>query len=367
MIRHFQVNVETLTPLHIGTGQTLLKDFDYAVHNRRTYRLNLLRLAETLYDRDPKLLDLLQARPPAELLNKVELSEDSEFVRYVLAGEPEGRELREQIKDPQDRVYLPGSSLKGALRTVLAWHGWRSLGLPGLDRLVAREHPAKFAAQHVEQRIFGRDPNHDLLRALRIADSSPLANRGEGLRLEVVKVWTERGAGVPITVEAVSEGVRFSLEASVDGPLFSDWAKRREGFHLPHPNWLQELGKIASQRALERINEERRVWQHVLKSAAINPYDRVDRATRAKMDAQQLGFPLQLGFGTGWCGMTIGTPLKEDPGFRTVYQRFRLGRGPGKRGVVKPEDFPSSRRVVVRGADVLPLGWVWVEWKELTS
>ncbi|MBC7317133.1 MAG: type III-A CRISPR-associated RAMP protein Csm5, partial [Chloroflexi bacterium] len=37
----YDVTVETYSPLHIGSGETLLKGFDYAVHGGRTWRLNL--------------------------------------------------------------------------------------------------------------------------------------------------------------------------------------------------------------------------------------------------------------------------------------------------------------------------------------
>ncbi len=367
MIRFIQVTVETLTPLHIGTGEKLLRDFDYVARNGRTYRLDLGRLVETLYVRDPQIRSLLLRRPPGEFLKADDLREGSPFVRYVLAGEPQGNEFREQIKDAQDRVYLPGSSLKGALRTVLAWHGWQQLSDQdrNLEKLTAGERQAKFAARKLEQHIFGGNPNRDLLRALRISDSASLPGPGEGLRLEVVKVWTPRGPGVPISVEAVPEGVRFSMEASLDLSLFSEWASQNSDFPLKHRDWLESLGQLAAKRAVERLKEEQGWWQQQLQQGT-NPYDWVQQRIYTKLGPQNRGFPLQLGFGTGWAGTTIGAPLKQAPGFSKVYERFQLSKAP--RGAkAKVEDFPTSRRVVVRGSQLLPLGWVWVEWKEVVG
>jgi len=34
----FTFRVTTLTPLHIGSGETLLNDYDYAIHQGRTWR-----------------------------------------------------------------------------------------------------------------------------------------------------------------------------------------------------------------------------------------------------------------------------------------------------------------------------------------
>src|SRR5690606_40558751 len=41
----------------------------------------------------------------------------------VCSSDLRGAEIQEQIKDPWDRPYIPGSSLKGALRTAIAFVG----------------------------------------------------------------------------------------------------------------------------------------------------------------------------------------------------------------------------------------------------
>ena len=36
----YRVNIQTLSPLHIGDGDELRQDFDFAVHGNNTYRLD---------------------------------------------------------------------------------------------------------------------------------------------------------------------------------------------------------------------------------------------------------------------------------------------------------------------------------------
>ena len=73
---------------------------------------------------DPRLAEQLARTKPKDLLNPADFHADSGLFRYVLEGTPrseaEGAVLREQIKTPFGKPYLPGSSLKGALRTALA-------------------------------------------------------------------------------------------------------------------------------------------------------------------------------------------------------------------------------------------------------
>lgn len=359
MLTPVDVTVETLTPLHIGTGVKLVREFDYVTRGGRTFRLQEERLVEELALRDRKLVDQILRTPPGQLVRDEDLREGSPVVRYVLPGEPQGNEFREAIKDAFDRPYLPGSSLKGALRTVLAWHGWREVR-PGLGATL-RERQPKFAARPLEKALFGPDPNHDLLRALRVGDSAPVGR--EALQIEVVQVWTRRGPGAPISVEAVKPGVRFTLQVAIDETPFSDWSRQAPGFPLRHRDWLGEILQIAKERARERVDRELRLWKGWGRTGGTNPYAEVVRAWHSRREGE--GFPLQLGFGTGWEGTTIGAPLKEDPDWPNVHDQFGLGQVPGKRGVkVPPEEFPSSRRVALRGGQLLPLGWVWVDWRE---
>lgn len=362
MIRDITLTVRVVTPLHIGTGRTLTKDFDFVTKNGRTYRIREKGLIEELHARDPKLTEQLMRTPPGHLLKPDDLREGSPFVRYVLPGVP-GGEFREQMKDPHDRPYIPGSSLKGALRTVLAWHGWKERGLKlgmFIDEWRRRRVRSKYAASAVEKKIFGPDPHHDLLRALRISDSAPAPNGS--LVIENVNVWTKRGPAAPISVEAIAGGTELVVRASIDESLFSGWASKtgERGYPLPHRDWIAALPKIARARAAERLERELAWW----KGRSLP--SELQKLQSALNNAPESAFPIQLGFGTGWEGTTIGAPIKTDADWPDTYRCFPLGRIPRRSGATVPyEKFPSSRRVIARGrTQVIPLGWVWVTWKE---
>ncbi|HID09262.1 TPA: type III-A CRISPR-associated RAMP protein Csm5, partial [Candidatus Micrarchaeota archaeon] len=367
MITKIDVELRVLTPVHIGTGTVLTEGFDYVCHNGRTYRIDIDRLAEELYTRDPKLTEQLLRIPPGQLLKPEDLRPDSPYIRYVLPGEPSGQQFREAIKDPHDRPYIPGSSLKGALRTIIAWKAWKELGLS-----FSRIHlgsKSKNAAADLEAEIFGRDPekggrspHHDLMRALRISDSRP--QETAALAVYQVRVWTKRGSAVPISVEAIKPGTVFQMEASIDESLFSEWAGQARGFPFEHRSWLEDIGRSAIERAAERLEREFAYWKEAGRKDL--PYSLLKRINELKNQSGN-GFPLQLGFGTGWEGTTIGAPLKGDPDWPRVYHDYPMGINPRTKRRTPPEKFPASRRVVVnaQGHPSAPLGWVWVNWKEV--
>lgn len=354
MIRQIKITLKTLTPLHIGTGRVLTRNFDFRSYAGVTYRLSEEGMIDALYARDPNITEQLMRTPPGQLLKPEDLDPNSPFVRYVLPGEPQGREFREQIKDVHDRPYLPGSSLKGALRTVLAWHGWKEnlLSLNSI-RLGYKE---KFAARDAEKKIFGPDPNHDLLRALRISDSYP--EPSNALAIEPVQVLSKGKSGAPISVEAVEEGTKFRLRGSIDESVFSSWSSRERGFPFPHEDWLHRIPEIARARALERIKRELSWWRDG------NQPEKLHEIENSLRSAADDSFPLQLGFGTGWEGTTIGAPMVQDDLWPEKYRDLKLGYIPRSNRKVRVENFPSSRRMVVRGNTITPLGWVWVTWKE---
>jgi CRISPR-associated protein Csm5 len=365
----YTLKVSVLTPLHIGSGEDLLHEYDYAIYNGRTWRLNDAALLEAQDVDDPALAETLAHTPPARLLQPADFRPNSPFFRYVIQGTPrsraEGAQVREQIKDVFDRPYLPGSSLKGALRTALAWVAWGQKGLkPEMGKLGQQR---KWAAQGYEHDIFGRDPNHDLLRALQVSDSPPVG--AERLMLVNARVLNRSGAlGSPIELEAIRPDTVFEVRLKLDLALFDEWARRR-GLNLRGGEWLQNLPGVIRAHTRQRIAGEVAWFKSVTAGARLLAF------YQQHLGAAQLGANqalLQLGWGTGWEGKTFGSHLRQDPHFlEQVIRNYRLARGPRQPG----DPFPKSRRVVVaivqdkqgqqRETPASPLGWVLVEMTRL--
>jgi CRISPR-associated protein Csm5 len=361
----FVLEIRTLTFLHIGTGKVLQENFDYVVRDNQTLRIHEGRFVEWISSQGEALARMTQGSPPGQLLG-AHLRPGSPLVRYALPGAPrDTREIRECLKDAFDRPYIPGSSVKGALRTVLLWQRWKAKGLT-LSRVRLRDNP-RFAAKDVEGEEFGKTPHEDVFRALLLRDSSPVER--EKLVLANVRSRAPGArAGIPLALEAVPAGITFTMEGYLDTTVFRPWgAWTKEGFLSPEKlRWLawENLAQAARQKALARLDKDRN-WA---KSMGIDPafWEDLDKKIR-KADAEKnLEFPLQIGFGTGWLGVTLGPALLADPNFHVVHGRFRLGRRPRSQGQTPPERFPASRRLVCVNSTDLPLGWVWVVPREVS-
>ncbi len=363
----FDVTVTPLTPLHIGSGARLLKDYDYAVYGNRTWRINEDALLEAQLADDPAIAATLARTPPAQLLKSGDFRADSPFFRYSLAGKPRatgaGAELQEQIKTATDEVYLPGSSLKGAIRTALAWHGWREMGLkPNTSEL---ERNRKFAGRRIEQKIMGPDPNHDLLRALHVADSAPAGK--DKLLIINVQVVTRGSLAAPVELEAIQPDTPFHLSLKIDSALFNQWAKKNRLKLGGNSAWLEQLPQLIQRHTADRVKAELDWFNN--RPGAEQAAGFYQQLLNARLAANNC--LLQVGWGTGWGDKTFGSRIQQDERFMAyLIDNYNLAKGEHKIGDI----FPKSRRTTVRVVKdksgrihqrpSVPLGWVLMEMKE---
>ncbi len=366
----YRLRITVLSPLHIGNGREMLNEYDYVIYNGHTWRINENALLDAQNVEDPRVAEMLARQKPAHLLKPEDFKKDSPLFRYILKGAPksraEGAVLREQIKDAFDRPYLPGTTIKGAIRTALAWQLWQK---KNLRPEIARLNPTpKFAASTYERDLFGENSNNDLLRALHITDSTPLDTNA--LMLVNVRVLTRGGKpGSPIEVEAIRRDTVIESQLKLDTALFSQWARERE-FYLHNGDALMNFVEIARQYSLNYIQQEIE-WVKGMNNGKylVSFYD-----TMLKFTLSRNQFYLQLGWGAGWEQKTFGSHLKKDDAFmRTILKPRKqggwdVGRGHMPKNV---KDFPVSRRIAMAyqrspqgeiNAEIpaLPLGWVLV-------
>jgi CRISPR-associated protein Csm5 len=364
----YKLTITTLSPLHIGTGTILRQGYDFVTHGGKTWVFDADVLAEMLYEereRSRRFDDMVSGQPAGRLIQPEEYKPDSPLFRYILPGEVrsrgEGAELQEQIKDPWDRPYIPGSSLKGALRTALATVGWQQRKLVFDPDTLGGS--AKTAAQSLEHQVlFGADlgqktPHYDLLRALQVSDSTPGTTRD--LRILNVQVVTDGDFASPIELEAVRRDVTFEATLTLDGFLLKNGTAMQLGWQTDQRQWLRNLATVVNAFTINRIHGERNRWQ-----ASTDPirsfYETLYREM-ARVTAAQDEFLLQLGWGGGWDSKTFAYVLTAD-GQKFAQTVRKYGKTMVRKGKYNPGDrYPKSRRVIVQSEKaVMPLGWVKV-------
>jgi CRISPR-associated protein Csm5 len=363
----YQVTLQTLSPLHIGDGIVLRYNFDFVTHEGKTWRLNEDEIL--LAKEDLLRVDREGHYPPpgALIVNEPMAFTNRAYFRYVMGGVARSgktyAELRSFIKDVYDRPYIPGSSLKGALRTSLAWMGWNEARL-SLSNRSEVGNSRSWAAQPLERKLFGRDPNHDLLRALHVSDLFGPTKPGGNLMVINAQVLTPKNMQSPIELEALPGDIAFEGSLTIDDALFSVFAEKELHFSNRR-HWLDELTLRAQKHSLARI-QKLAAWFE----KADEGYHDIARFYRqlSTVRLPENQALVQVGWGTGWDGKTFGTRLQANPAlFEQLIRDFRMNKTskdspPRKVG----DDFPRSKRAAMsfkQGAarPVAPFGWVLLE------
>ncbi len=355
---NYRLEIEVLTPLHIGSGVTLKQDFDFAVHNGTTYRLNEDVILTDRWPEDTAQQRIFLNQPLANLLESGDYRAHPEYFRYTLRGTPALREIRECIRDAQGRPYIPGSSLKGALRTAL---------LRGLtDRRTFQRgdfgpadgpKEAKQAAQRLEQETLGRDPNRDVLRAIQVSDSSAVSTAA--LTLQRVQMVPK----LNIDVEAIQRGTRLTANLRIDTWLLKQRGQRGLDWSEESVKYTRRIIEVAQFIAVRRLQHELQYHANRKDAAAATFYGKLFE--EANSDAWPKDeFLIQVGFATGWRAKTVlGGLSNDDPLLERIVRDFNLDRGGGKqsRGYTRRQPFPKARHLAwVGDKPELPMGWLRV-------
>ncbi|MCS7289331.1 MAG: type III-A CRISPR-associated RAMP protein Csm5 [Roseiflexus sp.] len=303
---------------------------------------------------------------PLDRLRERAMFNGRPLVRYALNGRPASGEVYEQIKDVADRLYLPGSSLKGAIRSALAWDVAHSPAIAALQRAVTQG--AKGADDEIEQDVFLGTPRsqrsinntvRDVLRTLHISDSAPVERAPE---LLAVRIYRSRSAQGLIALEAIPANVefratlqieRYPFESRVARSIldFGEWQRRLQP---------EELAAACQRRAARLIDGELDYFNRQTDAAELTRFYTDLRARLERMDAHS--FLLPIGWGAGWRSKTLDDRLRQgadrENTFVQVVQHHKLKKH--KSAGFRPGDvFPETRKVIVRGAlPWQPLGWV---------
>jgi CRISPR type III-A-associated RAMP protein Csm5 len=362
-------SIEVLSPLHIGSGD-LMSPLDYAVMTGDSARTVVVYDFASLGVTDATGVEQLlrYVKPGTEWSALVQRAKElgapnpHSAVRYripmLTQGAPE--DILPFVRNCDDQAYVPGSSLKGAIRTALLY-GWaldneqffRQLVL---DTLNQRWKPdRKEVARGLERRAFGNDPNHDVMRALRVGDSDPVPTEGILRRREAVVRSTRVGSSgeealrqwLEVVMPKASVRVRISLDRHLFGSQcerqlnFGTWREALEDW----PAQCRHFSSVLLERQalmLERLGEKGAEWCRTLKGEIEHDRD---------------GCVIPLGWGVGWESKTVGM-LMDDDAFADLKAAYVLGKGKDD-----PQDyiqgvFPATRWGILMQDGWRPLGWI---------
>ncbi len=440
--------ITCLSPVHIGTGQQLSK-FDGTYHNGQWFVVDLDRvfargidgneLAQAMSATGFSWAEWLQGRRiPAE-----------EVALYNLPC-PQGPKevyIREGMKDVYLQPYIPGSTLKGAIRTAVIWYLLRhdqqakdftrrylllatfagnirkalrdiargnrdaeqdpnnhrraiqqalemsddeaeaclrvlyeALGKGarqgerrqriGMRELESLGGKREWAGQPIERKVLGKDPNHNLMRAVQVGDSEPVSLE----QMEVGLVWTytlRNGQLVPkkepegeykAFAEWLKEGTALQVVIRLDETLFTERANEQLRFRGAKEQAVRQLPQVCNDYAKSLIRRQKEFAQKYQMPILRDFYADLEQRLQ---NLPQNAFLLNVGWGGGWEAKTVGDIVQEllhddqFDDFADLRERYKLGADPRTHKIDPDAPFPHTRLIAYRnGLPAYPLGWV---------
>ncbi len=372
--------LKTITPVHIGSGQ-MLNHLDGYYANGRWHQIDLDRvLKHPATDVNRLTSSMAQHHFRWEHHLPQDGTNPADFAAYSLpcSQNPNTVEIRAAIKNFDNCPFIPGSTLKGAIRTMLLaeliniddtlYQDSRE----HLERLTKRKggNPWKETpALRIEQDAFGRDANHDVLRTLHISDTTPIETNS----LAIGMAWTvtldpndqlvqkvDRGREYKNFVQQIQAGQRLTFTLKIDELLFREREKAQLRFTDSQMKALQDVAEICSLVTEEFIQSEHDFFQYYHFPEMVNFYERL---FHKNVNLPEGAFLLQLGWGTGYRANTVTSLFTSDEeapiDLLELQKRFRLGESRSRRGQYDNREFPKTRRILYRGENpICPLGWV---------
>jgi CRISPR type III-A-associated RAMP protein Csm5 len=172
------IKIETLTPVHVGSGKLLYNNADF-------FSESIDKESYFIVISEEKIWGLLGEQHLNNWLEIIAKKEDirkfiKKFVPSAAADDYSKRiitayskanpndTLKETIHNGAGLPYIPGSSIKGAIRTAIL----ASLAnkIPSKDALIYNDK-GRVSAKKIEQQLFGKDPNSDVFRFIQVGDA----------------------------------------------------------------------------------------------------------------------------------------------------------------------------------------------------
>jgi len=343
-----KLRLRFVSPVHIGTGERLDRPkLFYDIRNGKICRLDVesfLRNPDVpVHEKERYFSDTLKAEAHQSIKGRM----NSLYHLFPASGRRMGKEIRETMKLSQSLPYIPGSSVKGAIRTAFAWNlYYHRYYIEKRDknevlRPAGNQRRDQFKATELEKFLFREGPQldakEDALKGLFVSDSEPINE----MELRLYDLVTRKGGQAtidsrgPFALEAIKTGSVVDIPIKVDGYFLQP-----DGDYKPSENASAILIRPESfvgaiKQFGKKVAEEDREY-----------YNSIGMRDVAKFFEQDDLMP--IGFGTGWNAKTIGTFLNQED-IRTAKITFRYGHPP-----------PISRRVAIDKDNnhVLPIGWV---------
>lgn len=421
----YNVEYEVISPTHIGTGESIPKtELAYFVGDNFIRRVNFDRFFSSIPSHKiGRISEFIRAAQNDYLNNILEREHlalediageyDLEFYSNYNPNDVQKiREIAPFIKTPLLKPYIPGTTIKGWLRTAILFYWLARISeakgylddvdkkLDNLPRGGRRFYKEKLKMGKIlESKLFGKDPQTDIFKYILCSDTDPIDNRC--LKLAFIQIfhpnqhrgeWIYEPLGFSQNFEVLTEETKFKgnlrFHTNLD-KYKSEYLTTQQLHHKLRGYIIDHFFELSKEERFEKLCEmsnyfSKRIFQYnreyLLRLAEVTEssyieniadfYNKTLFPTYDSIVESKNQFLMRIGAGTEWHSKTIGLQVMnyfmENLGYD--FNRFydRINRLKLFKGGRKHKHFdltPISRAYIVNRMNnpVCPLGWIKVK------
>ena len=361
------MKLETLTSLHIGSGNMLQKDSDFVfgkdaedfsvvgvIDPRKVLALvgeENIDAWTVAIENGRSTNDIVKQYAPNATIADYSLH----TIDSYLSRTPQ--QIKEFIRDGLDRPYIPGSSIKGAIRTAVLSSIAQAMNETDFFENV--KNKGYITPNTLEAKVFGKNPNNDVFRYVRVSDAFVTSCRTAVCNMVNINERKEKSfwdISKQMATEVLLPGaeVNFSLVLKQPELLPNDMPAAPKALCS-----VEALLDVINNHTRKLLTDEIKIWES--KSVDIPSKKKVNKYIAKLKDLLNAANECQgthsaiirMGHGSGWRFMT-GAWLKRlsDNDFEKVVNKARLNNNEK----YSKYDFPKSRRLEEGLCE--PLGFV---------
>lgn len=432
------INIKTLTPVFIGSGE-VIGSFEYLIHNNKLFRLNLNSCFKFIFNKRNDAFDLLnkwseekssqltfnsnRARSDLNMSifdfikDKNYLSDSKlydELIKEIESGkhiyyaikstsDTRSRDITALLKTANNQIYLPGSSIKGMIRTALLMDAlerkledsdFKKMFISKLRNSLSGNPNKNNIGEFVEQEIFYagnttkngityRDEKFDLMKFIHISDSNALdlSNYAILTKTQLLTFNKNEVQGQSPFIEAIAKDIEFNCRITIDieyiktvyqSKKSNEWIefdkKINTLFNLSITNLInktdQEFGDVIFKKIEESLSHQSDlIYNNEIQWLENSEMKRTMSSKRIYdkfiSNLRDDKIILKLGQGMSFVNNTIIKIINDiDPDLSLKILNNR-NLGIIRKGQLKDiNEFPKSRKLSGNYNSIIGLGWI---------
>lgn len=355
------IEIKTLTPVHVGSGRFLMSKSEYVSGGESYGVVDEAKVLSLLGDDriDAWVRSIEKGESLVGLLKtfdiKPKLNEISSRKIKIECNKDRAKNLpnlKEHIHNGQGLAYLPGSSIKGAIRSAIFNQMIREKGEQVPDDKLKQNY-GKYSASGLEKGLFGNDPNHDIFRFLRIGDAYFPKNSTVALIMDNLNLKGNPESPEALydesknqLLEAIGKEVKTSFQIRFDETGMNRNLEYRTIQSFPDSfSGIDSLFELINSNTIQILQEELEFWSNYDSDDADEYLDQLKIIQTETVKCQTGECVLRMAHGSGWTFITGNwvnqQTYTDDDSYHSIVDVAR----PGNQRKYADYPFPKSRRI----------------------